>query len=102
MQTLCQQSASPSAKSRDEIPNTSESNRNAYRQFLCLLSDFCQRLLPHILSNLPSAEDVSLLENLFDFLQCSAHGLRKHEEDMDARSEVECSKDEICLPGDVR
>ncbi len=42
---------------------------------------------------------MTLLEDVFDFFQGSADGLREHEEHMEEGREVECAEDEVGLPG---
>jgi hypothetical protein len=50
-------------------------------------------------TDLPSGEDMALLEDLFHFFERATDGFGEHEEDVDATSEVERSEDEVCLPG---
>lgn len=37
-------------------------------------------------------------ENLFNFFESTADGLREHEEDVNKGGEVEGTKDEVCFP----
>lgn len=53
------------------------------------------------LLDVPGAEHVSLLEEIFDFFEGKTDGFGVHEEHMDEGGEVEGTEDEVGLPGDV-
>jgi hypothetical protein len=50
----------------------------------------------------PSREDMALLEDLFDFLQCSLSRFRETEEDVDACRKVKRGENEISLLSNLR
>jgi hypothetical protein len=60
-----------------------------------------ERLPADVPLDSPGGERMSLIENLFDLLESTAGRLRKTEQDVDKRGEVERSEDEIGLKGDV-
>lgn len=53
-----------------------------------------------MLVDLPGAEYMALLENLFDLLKSTTNSFGVHEEDVDEGGEIEGSEDEIRLVGD--
>lgn len=65
-----------------------------------MLNNFGESLLANVLAYLPSGEYMALFEDLFDLFKRAANSFRIHEEDVDERSKVEGSKDEVCFPGD--
>lgn len=75
-----------------------ETHGNMFR----LRLDLFQRFLADIISDLPGAEDMSLLEDLFDLLKSPSNSFGIHEEDVDERCKVEGSEDEVRSPSDGR
>jgi hypothetical protein len=59
--------------------------------------DLLDSFLPNISLDSPSREDMTLLEDLLDFLECSPGRFGKTKEDVDACGKVECGEYEICL-----
>jgi len=69
--------------------------------FLTLLHDFIQRLPTDVPIDLPCRKRMSLLEDLFYFLQGPTDGFGEHEEDLYERCKVEGTKDEVRFPCDA-
>jgi len=68
---------------------------------LVLAHNITQSLSTNILTNSPGSEGVSGSKDIFDFLECTTHGLGEHEEEVDTCCKVEGTEDVVSLPGDV-
>jgi hypothetical protein len=66
-------------------------------QFFVGVDDLLYGLLADIPLDGPSCEDMTLLEDLLDFLQSSLSRFRETKEDVDARRKVTRCKNEISL-----
>ncbi len=62
------------------------------------MNNILHRLPPNVLVDSPGTEDMSLLEDLFNFLKTAPNSLRVHKEHMNERRKVKGTEDEVRLP----
>ena len=77
--------------------------KRTYRRVRILLALLVRHLLERLVADvpvdLPGREDVALGEDVLDLLECTPSGLGEAEQDVDERSEVEGTENEVGLVG---